>query len=207
MTGFPSIPSGDFRVINARVPVCVLDPAQGGQPHSDALASASFVVSGGKMRELKTGSGSPVTDGLPRIDLDQGLVLPVCADLHTHLDKGQTWFRAPNTTGNWRDALDIVGRDRADKWNAADVEARMEFSLRCAYAHGTAAIRTHIDSFPPQDGISWPVFAKMRDRWAGRIELQGSALVMLDYYMGEEGEALADRVADHGGILGAVVID
>ena len=49
----------------------------------------------------------------------------------------------------------------------------MDFSLRCAYAHGTAALRTHLDSIPPQDAISWPVFEEMRERWKGRIELQG----------------------------------
>ena len=41
-----------------------------------------------------------------------------------------------------------------------DVRARFEFGLRCAYAHGTRAIRTHLDSIPPQDGISWPLSAR-----------------------------------------------
>jgi cytosine/creatinine deaminase len=91
--------------------------------------------------------------------------------------------------------------------DAADVAARMDFSLRCAFVHGTAAIRTHIDSMGPQADISWPVLARMRDRWTGRIALQGVSLAMLDSYAGEEGERLADLVADHGGILGAVVID
>jgi cytosine deaminase len=58
-----------------------------------------------------------------------------------------------------------------------------------------------------QGAISWPVLAQMRDRWAGRIALQGVSLAMLDSYAVEEGERLADLVADHGGILGAVVID
>ena len=50
---------------------------------------------------------------------------------------------------------------------------------RCAaaYAHGTAAIRTHLDSVPPQHEITWEIFDKMRERWAGRIELQAVALV------------------------------
>ena len=48
----------------------------------------------------------------------------------------------------------------------------MDFSLRCAYAHGTRAMRTHLDSVAPQDEISWPVFETIREKWRGRIELQ-----------------------------------
>jgi cytosine deaminase len=47
----------------------------------------------------------------------------------------------------------------------------------------------------------------MRDRWAGRIALQCVSLAMVDAYAGEEGKILADLVAEHGGVLGAVVID
>ena len=56
--------------------------------------------------------------------------------------------------------------------------ARMEFCLRTAYAHGTAAIRTHIDSIGPQTRISWPVVAEARERWRGRIDLQAAPLFM-----------------------------
>ena len=83
----------------------------------------------------------------------------------------------------------------------------MDFALRCAYAHGTAALRTHIDSYGKQSAISWGVLAKMRERWAGRVALQAVSLTMPENYVGEEGEQLADLVADHRGILGATVID
>jgi cytosine deaminase len=56
----------------------------------------------------------------------------------------------------------------------------MDFSLRCAYAHGTAILRTHIDSPTPQHLVSWPVFAEMRDLWADRIALQGVALFSVE---------------------------
>ncbi len=56
--------------------------------------------------------------------------------------------------------------------------ARMEFSLQSAYAHGTRAIRTHLDSIPPQDAISFPVFAEMRSATGqGRIDLQAACLI------------------------------
>jgi len=80
----------------------------------------------------------------------------------------------------------------------------MDFGLRCAYAHGVGAIRTHLDSFGEQAEISWGVFRAMRARWEGRIALQAVALVTIDQYEGEFGEALPKLVAESGGILGAV---
>jgi len=187
----------------------LLESKDGGDPASDVLATAALTIVGGRIADLKVGPrpGSPDPAPLPSVDLDGGMIWPVCADLHTHLDKGQTWVRAPNTSGSWRNALEIVGKDREANWNADDVALRMDFSLRCAYAHGTAAVRTHIDSLGKQSGITWPVFARMQDRWSGRIALQGVALAMIDSYQGRDGEQLANLVADHGGILGAVVID
>ncbi len=202
-------PRGDYRLVKATIPTCLLDLKHGGDAGSDALVPAALTIAGGKIRQIDIGPHANLVaaDGLPAIDLDAGMIWPVCVDLHTHLDKGQTWFRAPNTSGNWRDALAIVAKDREANWSADDVTARIDFALRCAFAHGTGAVRTHIDSMGPQAAISWPVLAKMRDRWAGRIALQGVSLAMLDSYLGEAGERLADLVADHGGILGAVVID
>jgi hypothetical protein len=52
--------------------------------------------------------------------------------------------------------------DREANRSADDVRARMDFALRCAFAHGTGAIRTHIDSYGKQTAISWPVLAEVR---------------------------------------------
>ena len=82
----------------------------------------------------------------PRLPLAGRIVLPAFVDAHTHLDKGHIWRRAPNLTGDFPGALTTVAADRSARWSAEDVAARMEFSLKCAYAHGTRAIRTHLDS-------------------------------------------------------------
>lgn len=95
--------------------------------------------------------------------------------------------------------------DSAAHWTAGDVAARMDFALRCAFAHGTARVRTHLDSLPPQDEISWPVFAEMRERWAGRIELQAACLIGCDRF-DADGPFVrtADLVEERGGVLGMV---
>jgi cytosine/creatinine deaminase len=70
-------------------------------------------------------------------------------------------------------ALTPWARTARANWSAEDVRARMTFGLRSAYAHGTRAIRTHLDSLAPQDAISFGVFRELREEWAGRIDLAG----------------------------------
>jgi cytosine deaminase len=82
----------------------------------------------------------------------------------------------------------------------------MDFALRCAFAHGTAAIRTHLDSAPPQHEISWAVFDRVRARWAGRIELQAVALVGPDIMLDlPTYRRVATRAAASGGHLGGAI--
>jgi cytosine/creatinine deaminase len=133
------------------------------------------------------------------------IVLPLFVDVHTHLDKGHIWPRKRNPTGDFDNALAATIEDRAANWSAADVAARMEFSLRSAYAHGTTAIRTHIDSVGAQTRISWPVVAEARQRWLGRIELQASPLFTIEYATDASHMADVEAMLDgHGtGILGA----
>jgi cytosine deaminase len=141
----------------------------------------------------------------PEIDLDGGLVLPGFVDMHTHLDKGHIWPRRPNPDGTFSGALEAVGADRPENWNAADLRRRMEFSLRTAHAQGTVMIRTHLDTLPPQDGISWPLFEELRVEWADRIELQASALFGIDSLSDPQFlPHIADVVARARGTLGAV---
>ena len=78
--------------------------------------------------------------------------------------------------------------------------------LRSAYAHGAAAVRTHIDSIGKQTAISWPVFAEARERWRGRIELQGVPLFMVEFALDPAHMARIEAALDAYGskILGAV---
>ena len=75
----------------------------------------------------------------------------------------------------------------------------------CAYAHGTSAIRTHLDCFvEKQEHISFDVFQRLRDRWSGRVELQAVALVSTDLYDSAHNASLVDLVQEAGGILGGI---
>lgn len=191
-----SIPrGGNILLANARVPRAAM-----GEPSSGALALCDIAISDGRIAAIgAAGTGS----GAARVDLDGGLVLPAFAELHTHLDKGHIWPRKPNPDGTWMGALLAVGEDTQANWSGPDVEARMEFSLRCAYAHGTAAIRTHLDSSLSQYKITWDVFETVRERWAGKVELQGVSLYGPDLMLDRASlTRIAERVAAAGGVLG-----
>lgn len=191
---------GSFVLGRVRAPVCLVEPGVATEADRDGLALVDIAVTDGRIASITT------HDPTARDALDGGgrMVWPCPIDVHTHLDKGHIWPRAPNPDGTFMGALLTVQADRRAHWTTADLRSRFEFGLRCAFAHGTCAIRTHLDSIPPQDGITWPLFAELRAAWAGRIELQGVSLAMPEHYRGEEGRALAQRVAEHGGILGLV---
>src|SRR3977135_2047301 len=83
-----------FRLANARVPVClVADPARL-EIGIDGLAPCDIVIE--KERIASIDPTAVRQDCLPRFALDCGIVLPRLVDVHTHIDKGHIWQRAPN---------------------------------------------------------------------------------------------------------------
>ena len=97
----------------------------------------------------------------PGRDLDGGLVLPALRR-YPHPSRQGPYLAAQGrtrTAPGWARCSPCRTTARA-LWSPSDVERRMEFSLRAAYAHGTAAIRTHLDSAPPQHEISWDLFER-----------------------------------------------
>ena len=203
-TGFLTPPAGSRVTLkNATVPVSLLDvPGGRFRPIGDDLARVDLVLADGRVVDVVPG-GTPTV--LPATDLKGAMVWPGFVDVHTHLDKGHIWPRRPNPDGSFPGALGAVLADRQASWTAEDVAARMEFSLRCAHAHGTVAIRTHIDSAFGQEEISWPVVAEARERWAGRITLQAASLSGADGMVDPATVMKIARIVKrHGGILGLV---
>jgi cytosine deaminase len=196
---FPAVPAYVLR--NATVARTLLAQPQT-YPGDGETVQIDIAVERGRITKIRPAGAS---EGGPPVDLDGGMVWPCFTDIHTHLDKGHIWPRCPNPDGRHQSARTAVAADRAAHWSAADVAARMRFGLRCAYAHGTRAVRTHIDTYGGQAEISWPVLAAMRAEWEGRITLRGVSLIAIEAFRDEAaGAYFADLVARHGGILGAV---
>ncbi len=205
-TPFFSLPAAPRAALrNIRAPRCLLpDDARvttEGTPRGEGLAALDLLIEHGRVAAVEPAGTLPAELGP---DLDRSLVLPGMVDCHTHLDKGHIWPRMPNPSGDGHGAAMATGQDRAARWHAEDVRRRMAFGLATAYAKGVVAIRTHLDSLAPQAGISFPVFERLRDEWAGRIALQASSIAPLDIFLTEEGRQLADTVAAAGGQLGCV---
>lgn len=184
---FMTLPSGPLTLANVTVPACLLG-------RDGDLIGTDIHIADGRITDQPG----------QRVDMARAMVLPCFTDMHTHLDKGHIWPRAHNPDGSFPGALNAVRNDHA-QWSPEDLRARMSFALKSAYAHGTRAIRTHLDSIPPQPQISWPLFSELRAQWAGRIDLQASCLIGCDGFS-EDGpfRTTADLVAQHNGVLGMV---
>ncbi|TRL35884.1 cytosine deaminase [Rhizobium straminoryzae] len=196
-TDIPKAPH--FVLANATLPAIAVEGFAA--PAKEGLVSADLVIANGRVDAILSPGTAPAA--LPRTDLRDGMVWPCFVDMHTHLDKGHIWERRRNPDGTFMGALENVGADRAARWTAEDVRARMEFSLKTAHAHGTGLIRTHLDSLPPQHRISFEVFSEIREDWKGRIALQAVSLLPLDAVLDET--VFGDIVAvtkRHGGLLG-----
>ena len=186
-----------YRLCNANVPGCLLEPAS-----VEELVPVDIDVAGGRIAAVHP-SGT-AAHGPDSVDLGRSMVWPGLVDVHTHLDKGHVWPRTPNPDGTFMGAMRASAEDQKRYWNAEDVARRMDFSLRCAFAHGTVAIRTHLNSAPPLHDITWPVFRDMRERWAGRVDLQAVCLISLEKLAEPWATELADLVADMNGVFGVV---
>lgn len=197
------IPSSErYWLKNAHIPVSLLENEGFSPQTSEGLTLVNLEINDGNINRIT--STIPPEDNIPVIDLKKKIILPCFIDMHTHLDKGHSWQRCPNHDGTFDSALKMVLEDSRREWRLEDVYRRMEFGVKCSYAHGTAAIRTHIDSFGQQAQISLTALGELQRQWAGKITLQAVSLVSLDYYQTSEGAALADKIAEFGGILGGV---
>ncbi len=192
----------NYWVKNADVPAALLVKGDLAQ-NREGLCLVDLEIAQGAIAQIVPAGTSAASD-TQAIDCKKGQVWPCFVDMHTHLDKGHIWERSPNPDGTFASALETAKADSQKYWHAEDVYRRMEFAIKCSYVHGTKAMRTHIDSFGEQAAISLGVFKSLQKAWADQVTLQAVSLVTLDYYQTPEGIALADRIAEVGGILGGV---
>lgn len=182
---------------NAHIPTCLIVDNQFIAETRENLCLCDIQIEKGKITQI-----IPPSDNIG-IDLQKGIVLPCFVDIHTHLDKGHIFERSPNLQGDFKTALETVKKD-AIFWDEEDLYKRMEFGLKCSYAHGTIAMRTHLDCYENQADISLKVWQELQKAWQNKITLQAVSLVSLDYFLTENGVKLADKIAEIGGILGGV---
>ncbi|MGA2891925.1 MAG: cytosine deaminase [Xanthobacteraceae bacterium] len=193
-----------YWLANARVPACLLaDAAVLAAPlDAEGVFKADLLIDDGKLARIER--AEPIrSDGIASVDLGGRQVWPTLIDIHTHLDKGHTVERSPNPDGTFQNARLAAAADRPN-WTASDLRRRIDFGLRCAYAYGVSAIRTHIDTYHETAERSWQVLREMREEWRGRVDLQAVALCPIDLLEDEFGDRVASIVAQSAGLLGGV---
>ncbi|GAA4480541.1 cytosine deaminase [Gluconacetobacter asukensis] len=191
---------------DVRIPDDLLAAAPDGAQPTNGLTRCDLLVEQGRIGAIFGHGTAP--EGLP-VAHDHGgrIVLPLFADIHTHLDKSFIWDRTANPDGTFAGAIAAVTHDREGFWTPDDVRRRMMFALECAWAHGTGLLRTHLDTIGSHGEAVWPLFREIAAQWQGRIALQAVALVMVERYLEPGADALARTVADTpGGMLGAVIM-
>jgi cytosine/creatinine deaminase len=193
-----------FCLANARVPACLLGAGAKSLPPADAegVVNADLLIEDGKLAGV-IGPDGTRNDRVAAVDIGGRQVWPTLIDIHTHLDKGHTVERSPNVDGSFQNARLAAAADRPN-WTAPDLRQRIDFGLRCAYAHGVSAIRTHIDTYENTAERSWQVLRETREAWRGKIDLQAVALCPIDLLENDFGDRVASIVAKSGGLLGGV---
>jgi cytosine/creatinine deaminase len=197
---FAGFGASTYDLRNARVPLALVDGlALREIDHGLGLATTDLRVADGRIARP---AGAALAHS---IDLRGRLVLPGFVDMHVHLDKAHTVRRTGLPAGGLTEAAALSMADMPNR-TAEEIAARMEFSLQCAFQHGTVAMRTHLDSPDlPDDSIAWRVFAEMAAKWQGRIELQASALMSIQRVDETVFPERCAQLAARGGILGAFI--
>ncbi len=185
----------------ARIPLACLpaplNRAKEGSPPLEPWRECDVLLDGDKVasvRESGTGAGdAPAT----RVtDLGGVLVFPGLLEVHTHLDKCHTWDRAPGVHSDFWESLGLLHADSV-LWTEEDVYRRAEFAMRTTWAHGTRALRTHIDTNFRTGVGSLAAMSRLRAEWAGRVELQVVSLFAFKDFFGGAADHIVALAAKH----------
>ncbi len=143
--------------------------------------------------------------GLRRVDRPpEGLLTPLFADVHVHLDKTNTMDRVGRLANGLLEAIEATRAD-AVNWTREDLTRRAGDAMERAWRHGTGAMRSHVDWREPSVPLAWEVLSEMAGIWRGRVELQLASLLPLDD-IERCGRDVARRVAADKGVFGAFVL-
>ena len=173
----------------ARVPLaCLPAPlrtAESGQnPLIEPWRECDITVDGEKIAAVAPAAAAPSAPAAGVTDLGGRLVFPGLVEVHTHLDKCHTWDRAPALHSDFWESLHVLRGDSVH-WTEADVYRRASFALRTAWAHGTHALRTHIDTGDAPGSVGeagHAALSRLRDEWAGRIAVPTVSLCGLNAF-------------------------
>ena len=180
----------------ARIPLACLpaplnQPAGVAEPRIEPWRECDVLIDGAVIADVReSGAPSAAAPAARVTDLGGVLVFPGLIEVHTHLDKCHTWDRAPGIHSDFWESRGILAADNF-RWNEEDVHRRADFALRTAWAHGTRALRSHIDTGTKMGKGGHAAMQRLRAEWKGRMELQSVSLFSFaDFFGGTEADVL-----------------
>lgn len=185
-------------ITDLQVPTCLL-PSESDLRGSalNPTARVHLGIRSGKIEHILPAKES-IPEGVDNLIAGAGWVgFPGFIDAHVHLDKAHTWNRSPNRSGTFTEALEVLGKDKGN-WTEDDLKQRANFALQSAYAYGTGAMRSHVDTGYEGCERTWSVLAETASRWSDKINLQLVSLCGIADYSGSNGEYLADLPLKYG---------
>ena len=196
----------------ARVPRELLLPAgtpakgAGAVERADAegLVECDIRIRGGLLAEVAAPGVIPRAWGSAEARLGGCVLLPCFADCRVHLGLAHSVGERRNPSGCANDAAELQRLADADAGSRA-ARKRADFALSCAYAYGSAAVRTYLDGLDThgadhRDGL-YQAFGALREKWKKRgLEVQGVASMPLGEYP-DWGLAHAAEASRHGGVV------
>jgi cytosine deaminase len=125
-------------------------------------------VRAGRITALGVLAGVPAARTLPA---DGRLVVPGFVDAHLHLDKAYLLDRAPSHEGTLAEALRVTAEAKRG-FTVEDIRARARALLDRAVAHGTTALRGHVEVDPGVGLRGVEAVLPLRTEYADRLDLQ-----------------------------------
>jgi len=187
----------------ARIPLaCLPEPLNLPTGSADGALEpwreCDVLVDGGRVADVRDSSApSGGAPGARVTDLGGVLVFPGLIEVHTHLDKCHTWDRAPGVHSDFWESNAVLGADSV-RWTEEDVYRRADFALRTAWAHGTCALRTHLDTNRRTGAGAHAALSRLRAEWAGRIRIQTVSLFNFAEFFGGGADHIVGLTAKHG---------
>jgi cytosine deaminase len=182
-----------YWVARANVPPALLGRSMGPQ--------TALLIEGAHIEAVEP---TPIGDA-PVFDLGGATVWSAFVDPHTHLDKGDLLATGLAPERELMRAIETVEADYA-RWTRDELEARIGFALRTAYAHGTRALNSYCDWSTPDGPPAWQILREMRERWAGKVDLVLTSLIRIDALTDRDAaDRLGCALAEARGVLGLFV--
>jgi cytosine deaminase len=138
-------------------------------PQGEAGIADVAVGADGRIRSV--GAAGAGDGDLPRLDASGLLIGPGFVDAHQHLDKTGLLNRVFNPSGTLQGAREAFA-DWSRRAPPGDVGARAARTMRRCLAHGTTAIRSHVNIDEDCGLAPMRELAALRAQWADRMTLQ-----------------------------------